>query len=196
MSVVLPDDYGLASLKWTVTGISEFMVVTFGVFHPTAPPADWPVDINTALIASNLAKAASQFVGWTYGTCTVSYGTPSGPIVYEDTVSNPGSRAGESMAVNSCVLVRKNTGVGGRANRGRMFSPPINLSEAKVSKAGVIDPVDQAAIQADWSSFLTELNTAGYSMVILHSDPLLAPTIVNSLTVESIIATQRRRLHR
>nr|CRY96175.1 hypothetical protein [uncultured prokaryote] len=196
MGVVVPDEYGLASLKWNVTGITEPMVVTFGIFHPTQPPAEWPVDINTAAIAAELIVGTGMLNGWTYGTCTVIYGTPTGPLTFEDTISNSGEAGEGGMAVNSAVLVRKNTSSGGRANRGRLFSPPFALIESKVSQSGVIATADRDAIQSHWAQFLTNLETAGYQMVILHSNPLMPPTTVISLTVDSVIATQRRRLHR
>lgn len=89
-------------------------------------------------------------------------------------------------------LLRKNTGFGGRAYRGRMFVPGV--VEGNVTDAGLLDTTFRTALQAAADNFLAALDAQGNPMVLLHTSALIAPTPVVSLVVDAKVATQRRRL--
>lgn len=118
----------------------------------------------------------------------------------------PGTNAAPPMPQNCAILVRKNTGLGGRRNRGRVYIPSSS-DESVVSATGTITAAQVTAMQSAVDSWLTNLETStgagdpAVPMVILHRATVLeptppAPTPVISLTVDPVIATQRRRLRR
>jgi hypothetical protein len=99
---------------------------------------------------------------------------------------------------NCALLVKKQTALGGRQNRGRFFLPGM-LTEEGVNNVGVIAAGDRQSYQNKASSMLTSLAVGPLiaPMVILHNDtptPVPDPTPVTSLYVDNVISTQRRRL--
>jgi hypothetical protein len=102
--------------------------------------------------------------------------------------------AGTSPAVS--FLIRKNTSFGGRAGRGRMYHPGVN--EPAVNTSGEILAASVLALQAAADDWLGSWVTAGNPWVLLHQagSPLTEPSIVTSLSVQSVVATQRRRQRR
>ncbi len=105
-----------------------------------------------------------------------------------------GSQNANSVPPNVSVLVSKKGTLGGRRNAGRMFLP--GYEEAKVGADGAVSAGGINELQTALNIFLGDLQVTDTidNMVILHSDAAVAPTPVNSLIVQSIVATQRRRL--
>ena len=93
---------------------------------------------------------------------------------------------------NVATLITKNTSFAGRQNRGRMYMPP--LTDGVISTGGIITEADRLLVQGGATQFLADLAASSIPMVILHTDPAVTPTAVNSLSVASKVATQRRRL--
>lgn len=136
------------------------------------------------------------------------FGQDGGPdlIVESDLVPSLGQSPQTYLPQNSAVLIKKNTGLGGRRNRGRMFVPGL-AGEASVSNLGVVVESTRLIWQGVADAFLAALEATNGGIVpsqpmqVLHTpDPITgvapAPTPVSSLTVASTIATQRRRLRR
>lgn len=116
------------------------------------------------------------------------------------TIDRPGTSSEEKLPQNCALLIRKNTGVGGRRSRGRLFVPGA-LSEGNVSNVGIITPFTLGEHQDRAGDWLAELASAVVApatpMFLLHSTGISAtidPTEVTSLTVDGVISTQRRRL--
>lgn len=112
-----------------------------------------------------------------------------------------GTSTDDKLPQNCALLVAKNSGIGGRKNRGRFFIPGI-LAESSVNDVGVIGSGTVTSFQGFADNMLTDL-TAGVGgnpsvpMYILHNDTgpsTIAPTAVSSLSVSATISTQRRRL--
>jgi len=116
-----------------------------------------------------------------------------------------GGLASEAESSQVSIIAQKVTGVGGRWNRGRMYIP--GAASAFVNDGGVLD----GSYLTDWGGamgdFLANIADDSYVMVVLHSlysthnkvkvpNPHLAsaPAAVTAITVESVVATQRRRL--
>lgn len=128
--------------------------------------------------------------------------TGGDPVIVVTPAGVPGTISGAMLPQNCAILVAKNSAVGGRKNRGRFYWPGM-LLESGVNAVGAIDSalvVDYATV---FSSFLLGVETASTvggdlvpatPMVILHNDAVTDPTAVDSLSVRSTIATQRRRL--
>jgi hypothetical protein len=91
------------------------------------------------------------------------------------------------------MLISKNTALGGRRGRGRIFMPGLPASSLDNSGTWVAgQPSDMAD---DWQEIWDAMAFVGYSHVLLHSNAL-TPTPVTSLVGQSRVATQRRRARR
>lgn len=140
------------------------------------------------------------------------------PLVSEGNGSNvPHQAVGAGAAINGsntdpvppsqvALLLKKNTGLGGKKNRGRSYFPWF-VSSLNVSETGVVSNAEIVAIQALATAFLADLVTAGIPMAIANRVMVLTPPdtrphvteihggpMVTSYVVEPVVATQRRRL--
>lgn len=121
-----------------------------------------------------------------------------------------GTIVGQTEPPQIALLVQKNTALGGRRGKGRMFWP--GLPEGDVDPGGVLRSGVAASWQGMFDAFLDGLSSNDIAMHLLH-DPAThwvlvdgqprripnvgsvppAPSPVTSLTVKSVVATQRRR---
>jgi hypothetical protein len=106
------------------------------------------------------------------------------------------------------ALIKKTTGAGGRQNRGRMYLP-YTLQNNAVSETGTLTSGTISSLQTSFNAFLAGLSSDLNALIMSHRvfaiDPLTnkkyvthinAGLLVNALIVESMCATQRRRLGR
>jgi hypothetical protein len=109
---------------------------------------------------------------------------------------------------NVALLVKKTNGRGGKKNRGRMYLPWA-LAENKVDELGNIDATILAGLQTAFTAMVTSLAAADVTLAIANKTLVvggdgkkhvthigLAVQPVTQLTVEGVVATQRRRLGR
>jgi hypothetical protein len=68
------------------------------------------------------------------------------------------------------------------------------MNEDSCDDFGNVTALAQATISVMGNDTLQEMTDADLPMVILHTDPLEAPTLVTSLNCDPVVATQRRRL--
>lgn len=103
----------------------------------------------------------------------------------------------ESVPPSVCALVRKNTDVLGRQGRGRMYLPWF-IDETNVGEAGDISSTTTSALQSALNAFYADCEAADCDLEIMHPTTanLTHPTKITSFTVESVVATQRRRQRR
>ena len=117
-----------------------------------------------------------------------------------------GGDASLKMPPNVALLIRKNSGLGGRRNHGRTYVPFI-LQQAGVLENGNLGPGIVAGFDLVNAAFLSQLVTDGNPMVIAHKTfnvplpphfvtALHTGPLVTSYKTESLIGTQRRRLGR
>jgi len=111
------------------------------------------------------------------------------------TVGSAGGQTGEMSPPNLAVLCKKLTGAPGRANRGRNYWPGI-LADSHVADDGTIkeDPLtDLSGLMGEYVSAFT---TAGADFALLSglTTDVVVGHVVTSYIVESVTATQRRRL--
>jgi hypothetical protein len=141
----------------------------------------------------------------TVGPATLRVGVTGGdPIAIEGSVDEVGGESAAMLPPNCALLVRKSTGLGGRRGRGRCYIPWV-VQEAAANDVGVIDGASLTVRQGDADAWLADLaagssGTSPTPMYLLHdtsgagAEP--APTEVTGLSVDALIATQRRRLGR
>jgi len=142
----------------------------------------WTTNMSPRQISAvNLASVRVKFGPNNVGpSAEVADGTPGGA-----------GGAGVSSAVS--VLIHKVTGAGGRAGRGRMFVPGIH--EADVTANGEILTLKLSTLQTAFSGLLAGLTVVDMPPLLLHSD-LTTANLITSLSVDTTVATQRRRLRR
>jgi hypothetical protein len=165
--------------------------VVFG-FDPSGSPdpADLAEVIHGGWTGSILEEqnAACDLVG-----CTVKLGPNSTGASGTFSSTETGGNAESGCTPNVAILVTKNTGLGGRRGRGRMYIPGV--TEDGVGAVGQLAEATQEAFQDQCNAFLVLMTLAGLPVVLLHSDAT-TPTAVTSLSVSNRVATQRRRLRR
>lgn len=105
-----------------------------------------------------------------------------------------GLATGDSLPPNVSMLVKKSTAAGGRMNQGRFFVP--GAPEAHATSGGQLSGAFVTDMQNRWTAFHTELEEADMPMILLHSSDAGgdSPRLITSLSVQSLLATQRRRL--
>jgi hypothetical protein len=189
-------------LKHATLARSSFL--TFGIDPSGTDPSAVATSLRSHFFAaSSLGSVLDSEVALI--ATHVSLGTDGG----EDITGidpNPGNctRSGSSPTPNVAVLVHKRTARGGRRGRGRLYLPwacvPSDLSEN-----GTILGTRVTTLQTAVTAWLTACSGGAGPVVILHRDSLPGtehptppgpPNVVTSMTVDPLVATQRRRLGR
>jgi len=198
MAKVIPPGFIDVSVLIERTGDPNNYVVTFGARIAVPPFTQANAQSLAGLVGpelDNLLHSTERFVG-----LNVRVGQDGAPLVRQVTMDTPGTSTSDRTPQNVAVIVNKLTALGGRRNRGRMFWPSI--ADAAVDSIGLMTIAQRDAYQLAIDAFHTGLKGGGgYSqntdaMVILHTLPPYTPTVVESLRVERLVGTQRRRLRR
>lgn len=190
MALVIPEGAAQVSWRFLCDGDAEEMLVTCGLggVGSAADTCAAAVAAFEAAFAGNEISQSYTFVGTraTVGTGDVFPEVASLDVVYGGT-ANPAR-----FAPNTCILVRKNTVLGGRANRGRFYLPPLWHDMDDTSAAGILSTDAVSGLQAAIDTWFDSL-----APVLLHDEESPAAglvTAITSLSVQARMATQRRRL--
>lgn len=142
------------------------------------------------------AAPANMLAAWSFLGVQVVKQMEEGPVLGQSFVTTVGTIAQPGLPVNCAVLVNKNTDMGGRRNRGRMFLPPAFPSEGSVDEAGAILGSSVTALQGYINSAIAGWATANYEPVLYHSEAPFTPTPIVGLSVQGLLASQRRRMRK
>jgi len=118
-------------------------------------------------------------------------------VIYEAPDSVAGTNTGPPLPQNTAFLLRKRSALGGRRGRGRMYWPPAFLGEDSISSVGLMGEAQRSAIEG--RMIVATAAPAGTGRVILHAPEVgapTAPTPITALSLDALVATQRRRLRR
>lgn len=198
----VPDGFGIARFRYSLSGDPEEMNITMGFEAPAGSVDEMAEELDTLFrFTDSLMDATTRlFTGWSYLGCNVSYKTGGAWVFGEANTTVNGTSVGETPTVNVAVLVKKRTGLGGRWNRGRLYMPPYMIAESQLSKLGIIDSGETDDLNDRWEVFRSEVADALNieQLVLLHypraADATPDPTPITSFLVDTLIATQRRRL--
>jgi hypothetical protein len=165
-----------------------------GVTPPTASEA--ANDLQGISSGSGMPFAGGEMIDdWSFEGVSVAQGTSEGDLVGQELVTVPGTVTDSTVPMNCSLIVQKNTALGGRRNRGRMFIPPIILNDGAVDVAGNIAPGPLATIQGNFNDWYAALVAADWEPALFHQGAgAPVPTAITSFTVQSLIGTQRRRM--
>lgn len=126
----------------------------------------------------------------------VKFGPNSTGPAAETSIQVAGGKQAFSDPPHTAILVRKNTGFGGRTGRGRMFVPGVYSDD--VDSSGYLASGLISALLVDLEAFRDDCIAADLIPVLLHAEGsgVSAPLPITSFGVDSVAATQRRRLRR
>lgn len=194
MSARIPPGYAEAWYRFTVTGDAEPMFFSMGLDLSAGVTASTAV-ANTILQAgaASLRSLISSATTWDDGY--VIFGNDGGDIRVDGTSAAVAGTGGASpLPPNCALLVRKQTGLGGRRNRGRFFVPGI--ANTGVSNAGVIAPATLTNYQNAALTWYTAVKGLAEveELCVLHDSAPFTPTTIVTLEAQGRLATQRRRL--
>ena len=184
--------------------VSRSAYLTFGIDCTGTDPAAVATQLRSAFTATNslytkldanVTLLASRVSMGTDGTEDI-VGINSNPVTCMSSMVGP--------PPNVAVLVHKRTARGGRRGRGRMYIPWA-LATTDITEAGIITGTTVSGWQTAVDAWAASLAAGAGPLVILHRSSLpgtTKPTVagppnpVTSLTVDTLVATQRRRLGR
>jgi hypothetical protein len=194
MSLRIPVGFAEASLQFTFLGSTKLMISSLGIDLTTGFGAD---QTNTDNILNTMKDALEVPLSadWNVAPFKVVYGQDGADVTFFGTgTTDAGDAAGAALPPGNAVLVRKVTLLGGRRNQGRMFIPGVR--EGNTTVAGTLSGGEQTAWQTAVSAMQTNLVAlaAVDAIVLLHNEAPFDPTPIASLIVQSLTATQRRRL--
>lgn len=195
MGIVVPVGEFQCVIRWALAGDLEPMVSTIGLRSSNGLTALGAAEtITEGLVTSGgPCHAGAMVTGWSFLGVTAYQRTPEGFLVGEHNETVNGIKGGSTVPPNCAQLVTKVTGLGGRRNRGRMYVPPFADAETNISNTGVL--LNLSGLQVLWDFFYdTVIADPGVStFVLFHSDGTPS-TPITGLRVESVMATQRKRM--
>jgi|SRR6185312_11470062 len=150
---------------------------------------------NTILDAGTNRLKEMVSSSYTVDGAFVIYGNDGGDLRFDGTTAPVAGLRNPNAFPNNCAfLLHKVTGSGGRRGRGRMYVP--GCAEGDIDNLGVLGSTIKAVLDASATNFLSDLVTLADvdACVLLHQSSPFTPTIITGLTVDTRIATQRRRL--
>lgn len=188
------------------------------VWHLQNAPAWWELGAPVSEVARDFANNWQDHVmtiltnnviltGFQYLSLDSADGT-TGVLAPDAAKRTVGAGTSTPLPPNNCILVRKSGGTSRGARSGRAYLPGV--AEASVDPAGIIAAATVTGIQGAMNSFFDGLDTPSGDastqrhLAIVHRPPsarIKGPQVVvgtssrvEALMVDSVIATQRRRL--
>lgn len=195
--LVIPDGFAQAQFIWNVTGNPRPAITTLGLAVADVPAVTDAEDLGELWMNSCAPNIASPT---TLVQVKLIIGVAAGePIIIEGAVGMPGSSSTAMASLDDAFLLKKQTGVGGRPHRGRMYQ--LGVAEGAVSAAGTLESGIAAAWNADLVTFLAALPATTSAVftgaVVLHTFGVApGPTAITSIICDARIANQRRRIGR
>jgi len=193
--MLIPEEYGQVNWKFGGTGLPTGAECTMGFFHGEI--AGTPQDAAIALYDIWQDRMIPlQCDELSLLSCLVKFGPNDTGNQFEQVATTAGAATGEFSTPATAVLVTKQTIIGGRKGRGRMYVP--GLPEADLLPGGVIPGPTVDAWNAALSDLLDDMEAAGLFPRLLHGvyDPQPDPYNILAMTASNKAATQRRRQRR
>jgi hypothetical protein len=191
------DGYGLVRFDFIGTaGVGHAQCEL--AFHNTSGVLVNPGDANT--IQSAFGTNVMPIISTLVTLQSVQVVEVMGGVVQEFISTNApvsGGQSGALLPPNVCMLIKKQTGLLGKANRGRMYLP--GASESLVVDPATISVAHLATIQTAMTAFYTAMVAAHFQPFLIKktSNPLLFHAVaLTGFLPEALFASQRRRLRK
>jgi hypothetical protein len=191
MAVSIPAGFALVTHEHRNVGNTRPAFVTYGISTTGSVGSDDPSHLHAVWAAGPVTDMAATT---SHITTTVIKGPrPTGATVsYTQVIAGGGLAQGAGP--QEAWLGIKQTGVGGRKFKGRFYLPGV--PEANVNSGGFLTGSEPADMQAQVDEWLAALAADELGPYLLHEDVGTDPTLIVTVSVETLIATQRRRLRR
>lgn len=198
MTVSIPPGFAECIIPITSSASSHVATITFGLDMGSSAGSPESCDLILTAFAESIGLDMDS--NTLAGPTTLLVGQDGGPpVTVVGTITDPGDVTRASLPANCAALYKKSSATGGRRGRGRFFVPWV-VGTAETDEGGIISSGVLPGLNTHAAAFLAALVTeSGMSMVVLHSPGISTagpPSAVTSLTVDRLIATQRRRLGR
>lgn len=184
------------------------MPLFHSTFSGTTPGETWSFGVHTTgagtLASAQAGAVAAANALWTgalddfistdvilteVSTASIDEATDRQISRLSDDVNLPGVSAGQSLPFQCALGVSWKTDLATRAGRGRIYLPPISVSNMAAGRVGASSVTGiVAAVDAFWAA----LDTAGLALVIRHKAAHSSTTVTGG-NVGNVIDTQRRR---
>lgn len=191
--MIIDAGFAQANLIWSWPTSGQRAECTLGLTLPSTPPT--PEDAAQSVLDSYDAAAMAQIQT---GVITlvgvhVKFGPNDTGGAFDLPADIDGTLSGNSVTPNVTLLVKKLTTAGGRAGRGRFYWPGIQ--EGVVNDYGVLDSGAKDTFQGLFDDFRSSL--LGFDLIptLLHNSAE-TPDAITAFEVQTLVATQRRRLGR
>lgn len=200
MTLHIPIGYANCTFVFRQEGATRDATFGLGIFDTSEPALD-PATIGTQMIenftdATAPGAAAHMSQKWTFKGVNTTYQDVSGPIVYNAPTTVVGTQNILPPPSNTSLLITKGTGSGGRKNKGRVYCPVLYPGEDVIDQNGMMTGSPFTNLQGYWTAFLNLCQDSLLFPVLFHNDVGDNPTVITSFTVQSQVATQRRRMRR
>lgn len=189
MPLVIPEGFSEVALTFSGVALPFQAVCTFGVDQPDADPPSELLDLLEAELPDLMNATCTSDVQ--ISNLHVKQGPVSTGVFADRGVNIVGNQASDSPPQQTALNVRKITNEGGRKGRGRMFWP--GYPESVLGDDGTFGGSALDQFNDAFEAFRTALDAADNTMVLLHSDPGVAPTVITELSVGSRTITLGQR---
>lgn len=208
--MIIPEGFAQITYRFEGSGLPRGAACVFGVSNDTDLSA---LAVATAArAAANTGLMTNLSAGVSLTEVLAKLGpVDTGPSAVVGGAIPGGVASAGGMQPATAYLITKNTDLGGRRGKGRLYLPGVD--ESVVSPTGVVSAGQITALQAEISEWRTNLITSNIPMVLLHGPPTAwqlvngqprrvpvggnfndVPNAVTSLVLDGTVATQRRRL--
>jgi hypothetical protein len=197
---------GLVTQKLTNSEVGHQALLTFALDVTSAGTGQDAIDDFQDNFNAKFAPLLANTVTIEAPTMLIGDGTNVPGAVTAAGATATGAINGSYPPPNCALLARKVTAFAGKKNRGRTYFPYM-VVEGNVSNNGTIAGGLLATVQTALTGFLGQLTTDLEPMVIANKTLVTTPPetrphvtaitgghVVNQYLVETLMATQRRRL--
>jgi len=186
---------GFAQINWhfIVADGTRDAQCTIAVDHSggSGTPDDLAAIAQDAMASAVMPDVSDT---WQLDKTHVKFGPNATGLEADNFDTATGGASAASVPSNTAVLVRKVTAEGGRRQRGRLYM--VGLPEtARLGSDRILD-ANVTTLQGDWNDLKTAFDDADLPLVLLHGHPDDTPTVISHMTVENVLATQRRRMRK
>jgi hypothetical protein len=198
VSIAWPDDVYEVGVHYTQTDSLRPAVVTFGVAYTKS---NFESDANGLCL--DWVSTINHSVCDHFTCANITFASLEGEVL-DLAQLVPGGTSHPPATPNVTFLIKKGTTQAGRRKRGRMFLPGV--SEQDVDAVGKVIGSKITEIQNNLDDFVSAAAAHGFFLVLIHKErppvgdkpplPVLPPTPVSSLDVDTLAATQRRRMRK
>jgi len=197
--MAIPVGFFLAHLLYQPVAGTHVSTIGVGLDWVGAGPIPTPIEaaeiVDTAATGvSSIATGSFMGSDWKYLGASVTYQDEVGPLTGQFDHVITGAGTAGSLPPNCAILVSKQTGLGGRRNRGRVYLPPVYPAETIVDSLGIINPTSVGLLGDRFAAFDSALFSAEFQTVLFHDTAPFTPTPVTGWVVSNLLATQRRRM--